>query len=314
MKELSFVIPCFRSEKTIEKVIVEIKEKVVERPEYSFEIICVNDCSPDNVYDVLRHLAAADSRIKVVNLAKNSGKHAAVLAGYSFAEGDYIVNLDDDFQSPMQELWKLIEPLEKDECDASMAKYYEKKQSRWKNIGSAVNSQIAKIMLDRPKEFRFDNFWAIKKFVAEEMIKYSNPYPYLEGLLLRTTRRIKQINMEERSRGDDNSTGYTFKKSLALFVNGFTAFSVKPLRISMIIGFATAIIGFIWAIVLLIRKITGSITVAGYASTTVTLLILGGLLLMSNGLLGEYIGRMYISINQSPQYVIRNTINLEEQF
>lgn len=311
--KLSFVIPCYRSEDTIEKVIAEIINVVAERPTYDYEIICVNDVSPDGVFEVLKRLATQNYRIKVIDFAKNMGKHAAVLAGYSFVTGDIVVNLDDDCQCPVNQLWQLIDPLEQDECDVVTANYPRKKEAMWKRWGSAFNSWVSSVLLDKPKELRFENFGAMKSFVAKEMAKYPNPYAYLEGLTLRVTRRIKSVSMEERERGDNKGSGFTFGKSLSLFFNGLTAFSVKPLRMSAIVGIVSALIGFTWAIVLACQKISGKINVAGYASITVILLIIGGLILMSLGLMGEYIGRIYISINKAPQYVIRDTINCEEK-
>lgn len=311
--KLSFVIPCYRSEKTIEKVINEIIETVHQRDGYDYEIICVNDCSPDDAYTVIRKLAVENRKIKAVSFARNMGKHAAVLAGYSYISGDYVVNLDDDFQSPINNLWTLIDALQNDECDVAIAQYKEKKQAKWKTAGSNFNLRLGSYLMDKPSSVRFENFSAMKRFVAEEMKKYDNPYPFLEGLMWRTTCRIKSFEMEEREREDGQATGYTLRKSLALFLNGFTAFSVKPLRITTVVGFIAAAIGFIWALVLIIQRIAGSIIVAGYTSSMVIQLIIGGLILMSLGLLGEYIGRMYISMNKSPQYVIKETINCEKK-
>ncbi|MBQ1770457.1 MAG: glycosyltransferase [Clostridia bacterium] len=309
--KLSFVIPCYRSEETIETVIEEIRSTVSQRAGYSYEIICVNDSSPDRVLDVLLRLAADDPRIKVIDLAKNMGKHAAVLAGYAFVTGDYVVNLDDDCQSPVCELWKLLDPVESGAYDVATAKYGKKKQAFWKNLGSWVNMKVGTAMLNKPKNMYFENFSLLKRFVVDEVLRYKNPYPYLEGLVLRATSRILPVEMEERERGDGKATGYTFRKSMALFFNGFTAFSVKPLRVSTIIGSAAAIGGFVWALVAVIRKLIHpeSVQILGYTSIIAILLILGGLILLSLGLIGEYIGRIYISLNNSPQYVIRQTVN-----
>ena len=309
---LSFVIPCYRSEKTITKVIDEIKSVVRSRSNCRYEIICINDCSPDNVYLVLENLASTDSKIKVIDLAKNMGKHAAVLAGYMIASGDYVVTLDDDYQSPVCNLWELIDPLEKDLCDVCTANYVEKKQNWWKNAGSVFYSYLSDFLLDKPRDLKFDNFYAMKSFVASEVTKYKNPYPFLAGLIIRTTNRIMTVEMEERERGDKNATGYTFYKSVALFINAFTSFSVKPLRISTSVGFSAAMIGFIWAIFTFIKRLLNPLVEIGYSSTLIIILILGGLILMSQGMLGEYIGRIYICLNASPQYVIRRTINIEK--
>ena len=309
MTLLSFVIPCYRSELTIKKVIDEIKETVsLKRDGYDYEIIAVNDCSPDNVYEVLKGLANKDKKIKLIDFSKNMGKHSAVLAGYAVAKGSYIVNLDDDFQSPVNELWKLMEKFDEG-YDVVMADYPEKKESAFKSFGSWINSLMIRVLLDKPKELTFENFSIMKKFVAEEMMRYRHPYPFLEGLMLRTTRNIAIVTVDERERADDRSTGYTFIKSLQLMINGLTAFSVKPLRIATVMGMCFSVIGFIFGIITVIRKIVNINTVLGYSSLMAVLLFMGGLILLMLGLIGEYIGRIYICINASPQYIIKETIN-----
>ena len=310
-KLLSFVIPCYRSEKTIEKVVAEIIETVSLRPEWDYEIICVNDCSPDNVYEVLLKLASENKKIKVINFSKNMGKHSAVLAGYSFAKGQYTVNLDDDFQSPTYELWKLIDALENDECDVATASYSRKKEVFWKRFGSGLNTFMSSVMIGKPKDLRFENFCAQKFFLTKEMIKYTNPYPYIEGLILRITRRVKMIPMQERDRADSNKTGFTLHKSVSLFANGLTAFSVKPLRVATVIGGITATLGFLYAVYLVIRKILQPETPMGYSSMMCVLLFVGGMVMLMLGIIGEYIGRIYICLNKSPQYVVRETVNIE---
>ncbi len=309
---LSFVIPCYRSENTIEKVCSEIIETVSQREAYDYEIICVNDFSPDNVYSVLEKLSSENHRIKVVNCARNMGKHAAVLAGYSYAKGIYIVNTDDDYQCPVNQLWRLLEPVEMDECDFATAKYPKKKQSAFKNFGSNINLIMSSIMLDKPIDLRFENFSIMKRFVMDEIVKYDKPYPYLEGLIYRVTHRVAVVEMEERSRADDNATGFTLKKSLSLWVNGFTAFSVKPLRIATILGFIIALLGFVFGIIMIIRKLMNPDIAMGYTSLISVLLFIGGMIMILLGLIGEYVGRIYICLNNTPQYIVKDTINLDE--
>lgn len=309
---LSFVIPCYRSEKTIEKVTEEIIETVKKRDGYDYEIICVNDCSPDAVQTVLERLAANNPKIKVVTLAKNMGKHSAVMAGYSFANGDYIVNLDDDCQSPVDHLWELVDLLEQDQCDIATAEYTRKKESLWKRIGSDVNLLVSSIMLDKPKGLRFESFSVIKRFVMDEVINYKNPYPFLEGLFLRVTKRVMSVPMEQRGRGDDKSTGFTFWKSLSLFANGFTSFSIKPLRFALILGFVFAAFGFVYGIVIVLRKVFNPGIALGWSSIMSVILFSSGIIMMLLGVIGEYVGRIFICINDSPQYVIRKVINSEK--
>ena len=312
MTLLSFVIPCYRSEKTIEKVVDEIIATVAQRADYDYEIICVNDCSPDGVIHVLERLAAQNPKIKVIDFAKNMGKHAAVLAGYAAALGEYVFDLDDDCQSPVYELWRLLEPVERDECDYATAKYSMKREKLYKRLGSDVNLMMSRIMLEKPKDLRFENFNAMKAFVAKEVTAYKNPYPYLEGLVLRITRRIATVPMEQRERGDDNATGFTLRKSINLLTNGLTSFSVKPLRAASICGMLMALIGLVFSVVVVIRKLLHPEILVGYSSLMAVFLITSGMIMLMLGMIGEYIGRIYICINDAPQYVIRRTINIQK--
>ncbi len=310
MHKLSFVIPCYGSELTIRGVYDEIIEKMTEQPEWDYEIIAVNDCSPDNVYEIIKVIATEDRRFKAVNLARNGGKHAAVMAGYSYVTGDVIINLDDDGQCPLDKLWELIEPLDNG-YDISIAKYPIKKESLFKRFGSKVNAIMAVHMINKPKELQLSNFSALKRFVLKEMLNYRNPYPYIDGLFLRTTSKIINVPMEQRERAAGTGN-YTLRKSLALWINGFTAFSVKPLRAATFLGMLCAAGGFIFTIYTIINKILNPEILVGYSSLMAVMLFIGGLVMVMLGLIGEYIGRIYISINNSPQYVVREVLNFSD--
>lgn len=313
MKKISFIIPCYGSEKTVEIVIEEIQKKIAERKEeYDYEIIAVNDKSPDGVWGVLKRISKNNQKVKIISLAKNMNRPGALMAGMGNATGDFIILMDDDGQCPMGSLWELIKPLE-DGHDVSIAKYPKYKQSIFKSFGTIVNRKMTEIIMEKPKELNFTNFTAIKKYIVEEMLKYKNPYPYMTGLLLRTTSDIVNVEMEERERisGDTN---FTLSKMIKLWLNGFTAFSVKPLRISTVIGFITAMIGFIYGMFIIIHKIfIHSSILPGYSSLMAVLLFIGGIIMLMLGMIGEYIGRIYICINNSPQYVIKEKYNIDEK-
>ena len=311
-KKLSFIIPCYGSEKTVGIVIKEIDEIVSKNDKYDYEVIAVNDHSPDNVWEVLKEIAKNNSKVKLINLAKNMNRQGALMAGMSKTTGDYIILMDDDGQCPMESLWKLIKPLEEGH-DVSIAKYPTYKQSAFKSFGTVVNRKMTEIIMEKPKDLSFTNFSAMKRYIVEEITKYKNPYPYMTGLLLRTTSDIVNVEMEERER-ITGSTNFTLKKMLNLWINGFTAFSVKPLRISTVIGFITAAIGFLYGLYIIIHKLVIHTAVAqGYSSIMAVMLFIGGIIMMMLGMIGEYIGRIYISINNSPQYVIKETVNIENK-
>lgn len=307
---VSFVIPCYKSEKTINNVVEEIVETMDKLEGYEIEIILVNDSSPDNLIYVLKEMAADNYNVKVLDLANNFGQHGALMTGYSYAKGDIIVSLDDDGQSPVSDVMKMINKLEEG-YDVVIAKYKEKKQSLFKNFGSFLNDRMASILINKPKELALSSFFVMKSFISKEIIKYNNPYPYIEGLLLRTTNKIINVDLENRERIEGEST-YTLKKLIGLWLNGFTAFSIKPLRISIIIGGLFSIFGFIYGIYVIINKFINPNITVGWSSTMAFLSLVAGVILVMLGMIGEYIGRIYISINNSPQYVIREKINIEE--
>ncbi len=308
---LSFVIPCYRSEETIELVYTEIVDTMKQRSGYDYEIIAVNDCSPDHVLEVLKRLAAKDSKLKVIDFAKNFGKHSAVMAGLACVRGNLVVSLDDDYQCPVYELWKLVDAVIEDDYDCATAQYYQKKEDYWKLLGSKLNFWMVNMLIEPPKGINIENFFVMRRYVCDEILNYRNPYPYVTGLLMKATHRIKMIPMEQRERADQKATGFTLVKSLNLFLNGLTAFSVKPLRVSTIIGLVFALMGFLSTIVVIVRKIMIPEIEVGYSSMMAVNLFSTGMILLILGIIGEYLGRIYISINNSPQYVIRNTINLD---
>ncbi len=311
IKTISFIIPCYGSAKTVGTVINEIDEVVSKNDKYDYEVVAVNDCSPDNVWEVLKEIARANKKVKIINLTKNMNRPGAVMAGMTYCSGDYVLLMDDDGQCPMDKLWELMKPMEEGH-DVASAKYTEYKQSKFKSFGTIVNRKMSEIIMEKPKDLSFTNFMVLKKYIVDEILKYKNPYPYISGLILRTTRDIVNVQMEERERITGHTT-FTFKKMLNLWVNGFTAFSIKPLRISTIIGFITAAIGFVYGIYTIVHKlITHSNILQGYSSLMAVLLFVSGIIMIMLGLIGEYLGRIYISINNSPQFVIKEKINFNQ--
>ncbi len=301
-KTISFVIPCYYSEKTIEGVVDEI---VLEFPneEYDREIVLVNDGSKDRTYDVLCQLAKKYSGIKAVNLAKNFGQDAATLCGLSECTGDYIVVLDDDGQNPPSEAHKLLDEIDKG-YDAVFAKYHKKKDTLFKSFGHLVNDRMVTAMIHKPKDLELNSYFVINRFVRDEMLKYKGAYPYIWGLIIRCTDSMTNVYVEHKSREVGEST-YSFSKLLGLWVNGLLSFSVKPLRLTSIIGAIFCLIGFIITLVVVINTFLHG-DVPGWTTLIMAILIMGGIQLLMLGMLGEYLGRVFINQNSAPQFVIRD--------
>lgn len=308
--KVSFVIPCYRSALTIEIVVKEIKDTISSHSQYDYEIVLVNDCSPDNTFEIITQLCLNDKKIKGINLAKNVGQPSATLAAFANATGNIIVYSDDDGQTPIPEMFKLIDKLNEG-YDIVFAKFKEKQNSWFQNLGSKLMNATNSYLLDKPKHIHFGNFWISRKFVIEEAIKCKNPYPHIGGLLARTTLNMTDVPVDHRKRMSGKST-YTLKKMISLWLNGFTAFSVKPLRIATVMGFICSCIGFIYTLYIIVMKFKYPSIPMGYSSIMSVLLFVGGMLMLLLGMIGEYIGRIYMNINNSPQYVIRDALNTEQ--
>ena len=311
MKKVSFVIPCYRSALTIGNVVKEIKDTMLKLTKYSYEIILVNDCSPDETFEVIEKLCAENDNICGVNLAKNFGQHAALMAGFHQVKGDILVCLDDDGQTPADEVGKLLEEIESGQ-DVVYASYEHKKHSPFRNFGSWVNEKMLQFLLGKPKELYVSSYFAARRFIVDEMLRYENAYPYVIGLVLRSTKRISNVSVQHRERKIGTS-GYTLGKLLGLWFNGFTAFSTKPLRIATISGCVFAIAGFLYALYTIVKKFVNPAVPLGFSSLMSAVLLIGGMLMIMLGLIGEYIGRMYICMNSAPQFVVRELIPAKEE-
>lgn len=306
MKLISFIIPCYRSELTISNVVSEINATMDKLLDYNHEIILVNDCSPDNTFETIEKLCAEHDNITGIDLARNFGQHSALMAGIREAKGDYIICLDDDGQTPADEAGKLIDALEEG-ADAVYARYAHKKHSIFRNFGTFMNEKMAQYLLGKPKDLYVSSYFAVRRFVALDMTRYENAYPYVIGLVLRATKRIVNVDVNHRNR-EVGTSGYNFKKLINLWINGFTAFSVKPLRIATGMGAILAFLGFAYGIYTVIKYFVVDVPM-GFSSLMSVLVFMGGMIMLMLGMVGEYIGRMYISMNNSPQYVIRTKIN-----
>lgn len=310
MSKISFVIPCYRSADTIGAVVTEIIDTMKNIKTYEYGIILVNDCSPDNTYEVIKQICEKNSNVKGINLARNFGQHAALMAGLRRADGDIIVCLDDDGQTPANEVGKLIEGIENG-SDVVYASYTSKKHSAFRNFGSYINDLMTRVMLGKPKELHLTSYFAARRFVVDSMLQYEHSYPYVIGLVLRATKNITNVPVNHRSRVTGNS-GYTMRKLLSLWFNGFTAFSIFPLRMATVTGAAFAMGGFIYGIYTIIKKLVNPAVPVGFSSLMAAVVFIGGMLMLMLGLIGEYVGRIYISINNSPQYVIREETGTKE--
>ncbi|KAF0135282.1 MAG: undecaprenyl-phosphate 4-deoxy-4-formamido-L-arabinose transferase [Candidatus Saganbacteria bacterium] len=298
----SIVMPVYNSEQMLEDVCLSVNA-VFNKLRLAYEIILVNDGSRDNSWQVMKKLNAADPKIKILKLTRNFSEHNAVIAGLKYVRGDFAIVMDDDGQNPPEEIPKLIDEINKG-YDVVFANYKVKKHSFFRNLGSAFNDRVATILLKKPRGLYLCSFKIFSRVLINEIIKYRGPYPYIDGLIFRSTMNIGTVQVEHRRRLRGES-GYTFRKLVSLWLNMFTNFSVLPLRISMLIGLFFALVGFILAIIFLIDKIFHPTAPTGWATIVISIFMFSGIQLIILGVIGEYLGRLFLSSNQTPQFIIQ---------
>lgn len=300
--KLSIIIPVYNGEKTISRLTDELIQNLKH---YQLEIILVNDGSEDNSHDACISLFNQHKNIvKYRRLAKNFGEHNAVMAGLNAARGDYAVIIDDDFQNPPDEIQKLVDRAVSGGFDVVYS-FYEKKYHSWfRNLGSAFNNLIANFLLNKPRDLYLSSFKCMNRFIIDEVIKYKGPFPYIDGLILRSTQKIGKAIVEHIERKEGKS-GYTILKLVRLWLNMFINFSILPLRVSIFLGFIFLFLGVILGIHTIIAKILNPNIPFGITSIFLGILVFGGIQLLILGLIGEYLGKLFLANNQTPQYVIR---------
>ncbi len=306
---ISVAIPCYRSEKNLCTVVSEIKEEFAKRSEHDYQLILVCDGSPDHTDAVIRKLCAEDPKITGVLLSRNFTQANAKMAALPYLKGEVLVYMDDDGQHPAEGIFRLVEKLNEG-YDAVYADFEVKQQSAFKTLVSNMNLAAAEFLGIKPKGIKTSSFIAYSGFAVEELKKYQSPAPSAVGYLYSVTTKFANVEFPQRARLSGKS-GYTLKKLIDLAITSYTNFTIIPLRIADYVGIISAIIGFLYGLYLVIRKLFFASVVPGYTSTIAIMLILGGLILVSLGLLGEYVGRIYMLLSNKPQYVIREVINGE---
>ena len=274
----------------------------LDRREYEF--VLVDDCSPDDgeTMAALMGLVRDYACVKVVELAKNAGQHNAVMAGLNEGSGDVFIAMDDDMQTHPSQLGKLLDEFDKG-YDIVYGYYEHKEHSKFRNFGSYVNYMTVRILLKKPKDLKTSSFWVIRKFVRDYAVEYKSAYTHLQGLFLRTTRNISSVPIQHFKR-EVGTSNYTLKKLIKLWSN-ILGFSIVPLQMATYTGFFFSLIGILAAIGVIILKFVRPATYIGWPSMMATICFFSGLNLMFMGIIGEYVGRIFLGMSKNPQYVVR---------
>jgi undecaprenyl-phosphate 4-deoxy-4-formamido-L-arabinose transferase len=303
---LSIVVPVYNSAAILPKLIEQIQiEMQKEALDGRFELVLVNDCSPDNSWEVVRALAAAHPFIKGISLRRNFGQHNAIMAGLNCVQGEFVVIMDDDLQHPPQAVGEMIRALSAG-YDVCYTRYKNRKHAYWKKLGSRFNDWIATRLLNKPKGLYLSSFKALRRDVVREIIKYDGPYAYVDGLILDVTRSITTVDIEHQSRYEGRGN-YTILRSLSLCMGMATSFSVLPLRMAAYTGMLLAVLSLVMLVYVVAMKLAHPELPAGWASLVVTVLFIGGVQTLCMGIIGEYLGRTYLKLNRKPQFVVADT-------
>lgn len=298
---LSVVVPVYNGASTVPTLVDALCSLDVEG---ELEIVLVNDASVDDSWKTCRELCRrSDVAFTALNLSRNFGEHNAVMAGLTYARGAYIVTMDDDLQNPPEEVTRLWRYARDNDFDVVYTYFPEKRHSRWRNIGSRFTNWCADKLLDKPRGLYLSSFRCLNAFTAKTIVDHTGPFPYVDGLILQVTQRIGRLEVAHFARAEGRSN-YTLKRLTRLFFSMLLNFSVTPLRVGVLVGFGFALLGILGFIEVLIEALAGG-RPRGWASIMASTSLLAGVQLIMLGLLGEYLGRLFLTANKKPQFVVR---------
>lgn len=308
--EISVVIPVYGSASILPSLVQKLEQslRAVAGPD-GFEAVLVHDHGPDNSWEVLKALAADRPWLKGINLRRNAGQHNAVMAGFAHARGRYIITMDDDLQHDPNDIPRIVEALEAG-ADLVYVRFEARQHALWKRLGSRFNDWVASRLLNKPTGLYLSPFRGIRREVCQTALGYRGPFVYVDGLLLQSTSNFSSITARHHLRQDGKS-GYSLRKSIALWMQMATSFSIVPLRFVSLAGIAASGAAFLFALIVVARKLMNPDLAVGWSSLIVAILFMGGLQLLALGAIGEYTGRILLNVNNRPQFVVGERCNLD---
>ncbi len=304
--KLSIVVPVYRSRAILPQLVLQVHEVMkLGGLDGDFELVLVNDCSPDDSWAVIRGLATENPFVRGITLRRNAGQHNAIMAGLRHARGRYVVMMDDDLQHPPASIIDILRTLESGH-DVCYTRYANRQHAAWKRLGSRFNDFVATLLLSKPRNLYLSSFKGVRREIVEEVIKYDGPYVYVDGLILDVTQSITSIEIQHQPRlvGESN---YNLRRLVSLWMKMATSFSVFPLRVAIYLGFSLSLCSFILILVIAASKLMDPGYPQGWTSLMATILFVGGIQTLCIGMVGEYLGRTYLKLNRKPQFVIGST-------
>ncbi len=303
--EISVVIPCYNSAKSLPELIVRLTDSL-NKITLSHEIIFVNDCSKDNTLSILEDIVNKYDNVKVIDLMYNVGQFKALYCGLETAKGKYIVTMDDDLQHPPEELHKLYTTISSNSnIDAVFGCYKQKQHSFIRNLGTKLIKKINEAIYNKPPNLVMSAFRIMKYQLVDTVINHRTISPVIGAIILKSTNRIINVEVEHHSR-KYGASNYNFLKLVKTTFDNVLNFSSKPLQIISLIGIFVSFISFIFSIYIVIRYSWIKKSVPGWSSLMVMINFYSGLILICLGLIGEYLIRILLEVNGTPRYQIRS--------
>lgn len=306
-KLVSVVIPCYNSERSIAEVVELTMAEFAKLDGFDCEFVLVDDNSSDGTFAEITRLCERYPNVHGLSLMRNFGQHNGLMCAMNHVSGDYVLGMDDDMQTHPSQIAPILAKMGEG-YDLVYGVYRKSTNGSVKNLTSWLNKKTSRVLLGRPKDIQSSNFWCITRQVCDEVIKYKNYSPYVDGIFYRVTHNIGNVTIEHHEREYGHS-GYTLKKLVKQWMAYFN-FSVIPLRIASVIGVVSAVVGFVMALVTVIRKLLDPTMLVGWASTISLMVFFFGLVLMVLGIIGEYVGDLVLAVNGTPQYIVRKKVNL----
>ena len=300
---LSIVVPVYRGAATIATLVDALS---VLHPHGGLEIVLVNDGSPDNSDEICHELVRCSTvPLTYIEHARNFGEHNAVMTGLRYARGRFVITMDDDLQNPPDEVVRLYDHARLGRWDVVYTRYKAKRHAGWRNLGSRFANAVADRLLDKPHGLYLSSFRCMSAFVVQSATRYQGPYPYVDGLIMQVTQRIDSIEVRHLPRIQGRSN-YNLARLARLWLNLATSFSLAPLRLAVYAGVFMALLGAAGAVATIAEVLFWHDTPSGWASTMTVLLLVAGVQSMILGILGEYVGRTFLSANGKPQGTVRS--------
>ena len=296
------MIPIYYSEKTLYSLGSILIKELGTR--YDLQIVMVNDGSTDQSHsEGIRFANDYPTQVQFITLSKNVGQDGATMAGLNYATGDYVVVMDDDFQHHISEIHSLVNKIQTDKNDVVFVKFKNNSHAFHRRLGSKFNDIIATILLKKPRDLYLSTFKIMKRRLVKELCKNKSPYVYVDGLVCRLTSNTGVIDIPHGERKEGQS-GYTLIKLIGVWLNMSTGFSILPLRIATVSGVFVSSFSLLYGIYTVISKFLDPDYPEGWATLIVLITLFSGVQLLFLGIVGEYIGRLFMFQNGKPQYTV----------